>query len=141
MVAQALDLVAQGHQGQAEQDGEQQHLEDVAPGEGADDAVRDDVQDEVGRLHLVGLLGELGHQGGVRRLAAEVESRMQHVAHDQADDQGEGGDDLEVEQGLDADPADRLGALDVGDARDHGAEDDGGDDHLDQVDEAVAHGS
>src|SRR4051812_5832509 len=61
------------------------------------------------------------------------------IAHDQADDEREGGDDLEVDEGLEADAADFLGVLDMGDARDDGAKYDRRDDHLDQLDETVAH--
>ena len=56
----------------------------------------------------------------------------------EADDQREGGDDLEVEQRLGADAADLLHVADAGDAGDDGAEDDRGDHHLDQLDEAIA---
>ena len=54
------------------------------------------------------------------------------------DHQREGRNDLEIDQRLDADAADLLGVLDMRDARDHRAEDDRRDHHLDQLDEAVA---
>ena len=54
------------------------------------------------------------------------------------DDQRESGDDFEVEQRLAADAAELLQIAHRGDAVDDGAEDDRRDDHLDQLDEAVA---
>ena len=51
-IAHALAALAERHQREAEQDREQQHLQDVALGEGADDAVGDDVEDEIDRLLL-----------------------------------------------------------------------------------------
>jgi hypothetical protein len=65
-------------------------------------------------------------------------TRLDHVDHNQADDQRQGRDDFEVQQGIATGLADRLHALHPGDAADHGTEDDRGDDHLDQLDEAVA---
>ena len=65
---------------------------------------------------------------------------LDHVDHDQADDQGDGGNDLEVQQRIATGLADRLHALHASDAADDGAEDDRGDDHLDQFDEPVAQG-
>ncbi|MNC39186.1 hypothetical protein D3C75_878290 [compost metagenome] len=67
-------------------------------------------------------------------------ARLDHVDDDEADDQGDGGDDFKVQQRVAAGLADRLHALHAGDAADHGAEDDRGDDHLDQFDEAVTQG-
>ena len=70
--------------------------------------------------------------------AAETRAGPDHIADDKTDHQREGGDDLEIDQRLDADAADLLGILDMRDAGDHRAEDDRRDHHLDQLDEAVA---
>ena len=70
--------------------------------------------------------------------AAEARARTHQISDQQPDDQREGGDDLEIDQRLDADAADLLGILDMRDARYHRAEDDRRDHHLDQLDEAVA---
>jgi hypothetical protein len=56
---------------------------------------------------------------------------------DQTDDKGQGRHDLEVDQSLHADAADLLHVLHAGDAVDDGAEDDRGDQHLDQLDEQI----
>jgi hypothetical protein len=60
------------------------------------------------------------------------------VDDDQADDQRDGADDLEVQDRQAAGLADLLHVFHAGDADDDGAEDDRRDDHLDQLDEAVA---
>ena len=57
---------------------------------------------------------------------------------DQADDQRDGGDDLEVDEGLDRDAPDLAQIAHAGDAVRDRAEDDQPDHHLDQVDEDVA---
>ena len=70
--------------------------------------------------------------------AAETRAGPDHIADDKTDHQREGGDDLEIDQRLDADAADLLGILYMRDAGYHGAEDDRRDHHLDQLDEAFA---
>ncbi|GCC46520.1 hypothetical protein chiPu_0030416, partial [Chiloscyllium punctatum] len=84
------------------------------------------------------LLGIAGDRLRVRCGIAEARSGLHEIADQQSDHQREGRDDLEIDQRLDADAADLLGVLDMRDARDHGAEDDRRDHHLDQLDEAVA---
>ena len=83
--------------------------------------------------------GDGGERLGVELgdVGVEAYAGLDDVDHDQADGQGQGGDDLEVEQRLGADPPDFLHVIHPGDAGDHRAENDGGDDHLDQLDEAV----
>ena len=69
-------LRALAHDGQreSEQDGEQQHLQDVAFREGIDHRVRDDVHQEVGHALRFGLTGVLGHGFGIERGGIDVES-------------------------------------------------------------------
>ena len=136
-VAQLGALVAHRHQREAEEDGEQQHLQDVAPGEGADDRVGDDVDHEVDRLLRLCLLHVGRDRGGIG-LAGQPAADIDEVADDQADHEREGRDDLEIDQRLHADAADLARVLDVADAGDDGAEDDRCDHHPDQADEAVA---
>ncbi len=54
------------------------------------------------------------------------------------DDQRDRGHDLEIDQRLDADPADLLEIAGAGDAVHHDAEHDRRDDHRDQLEEGVA---
>jgi hypothetical protein len=60
------------------------------------------------------------------------------VADDHADDQGQRREGQEVQHGLARDAADLLQVAHGGDAGGHGQEDHRGDDHLDELDEAVA---
>ena len=133
-----MATLAERHDRKAEQDREQQHLEDFALREGADDGVGNDVQEEVDALLGLGLLGKAGDLGRVGHGAAKAVARLDDIADEEPDHQRKGRDDFEIDQRLDADAADLLGVLDMGDARHHGAEDDRRDHHLDQLDEAVA---
>ena len=133
-----MAALAEAHQRKAEQDREQQDLEDFALREGADHRIGNDVQEEVDRLLRFGLLGVAGDRLRVRHAAAEARAGPDQIADEQTDHQREGGDDLEIDQRLDADAADLLGILYMRDAGYHGAEDDRRDHHLDQLDEAVA---
>jgi hypothetical protein len=60
------------------------------------------------------------------------------VHHDQADDERHGTDDFEIQQRQAAGLADLLHVFHAGDADDDGTEDHRRDDHLDQLDEAIA---
>ena len=135
---QRVAALAEAHHRKAEQDREEQHLQDLAGRERADHGVGNDVQEEVDALLRLGLLGVAGHLGRVRCGAAEARARPHQITDNKSDQQRKGGDDLEIEQRLDADAPDLLGILDMSDAGDDGAEDDRRDHHLDQLDEAVA---
>ena len=63
---------------------------------------------------------------------------LEHVGDDQPDDEGQGGHDLEIEERLEADAADRPQVAHAADAGDDSGEDDRTDEHLDQLDEGVA---
>src|SRR5450830_1428579 len=131
------------HQRQAEQDRDEQHRQDLALGEGVEEGGGDHMQQETGDAFAVlGLADKVGDGRGVEGFHIDVETRagVQDMGGHEADRQGEGGDDLEVQQGLAADPPDLFYVVHAGDAGDHGAEDDRADDHLDQLDETVAQG-
>ena len=135
-------LRALAHDGQreSEQDGEQQHLQDVAFREGIDHRVRDDVHQEIGHALRFGLAGVIGHGFRIERGGIDVESAawLHHVPNDQADQQRDGGNHFKIEQRFAAHAAHLLHVLHPGDAGDHGAEDHQRDDHGDQADECVA---
>src|SRR5664279_5457829 len=65
-------------------------------------------------------------------------ARAHQISDQQPDDKRERGDDLEIDQRLDADAPDFPGILNMRYAGNHGAEDDRRNHHLDQLDEAVA---
>ena len=77
---------------------------------------------------------------GVERRGIDVHAGagLHDVDDREADDQRDRADDLEIEQRIAAGLADLLHVLHAGDADDDRAEDDRRDDHLDQLDEAVA---
>ena len=139
-VEQRLAALAERLQAEREQDGEEQHLQDLARRERADDRVGNDVHQELDRALLLGFRHEALDRPGVERLDVDVHvaAGLQGVHHDQADDQRNRGQHLEVDQRLEADASDLFHVLHAGDAMHDGAEDDRRDDHLDHLDEGVA---
>ena len=63
---------------------------------------------------------------------------MEQVGQQQTDHDGDGGDDFEVDDGLQADAPELLGVADAGNADDQGGDDDRDHDHLDQTDKDIA---
>ena len=124
----------------AEQHRDEQHLQDVAADEGAEDGRRDDVHQEAGDGRVMGLGHIARHRLGVQRLGVDVHAgaRLHDMADHHADHQGQRREHQEVQHGLACHAADLLQVAHGGDAGGHGQEDDGRDDHLHQLDEAVA---
>ena len=139
-VEDRLAALAEGVQRVAEEHREEQHLQHVALGEGIDDAGRDDVHQELRRrLHLAGRRVLVDGRGVERgRIDVHAGAGRPDIDDDQADDEGDRADHLEIEHGQAAGLADLLHVFHAGDADDDGAEDDRRDDHLDQLDESVA---
>ncbi len=129
-------------QAEAGQDRQQQDLQDIPVGEGADEGLGHDGQDVGHDAVGLGLGEEFGGRVGIERLGVDVETGagLQHLGHHQAQDQGERRDHLEIDQRLGADTAEGLQVSHVGDAGGHGAEDDRSDQRPDQGDEQVAQG-
>ena len=126
---------AQGGEGDAEEDGEDGYLEDLAFGDGFGDVFGEDVEEEVVPMGG-GYVGEdFGRTGGGGE--GEADSGFRDVDGGEADDEGEGGEDFEVDEALDAHAADGLHVAVSGDAGDEGGEDEGGDDGLDEAEEDV----
>ena len=127
-------------QGEAEQNGEQQHLQNIAAGESADDAAGDHVQQEGDHALLFRLLRIDSDRFGVQRRRIDVHARagLNHINHDQADNQRNGADHFKVEQRHRASAPDRLHAFHSGDAGHHGAENYRRDNHFDQFYKGVA---
>jgi hypothetical protein len=123
-----------------EQDGEEQHLQDVACRERVHDRRRDDVHQEVDGRQMRGARGVSGNALRIElcRVRMHARTRLHHVDEDEADDQRDRRDDLKVNQRPKADTANLLHVAHLGDADDHGAEDDGGDHHANQLHEGVA---
>ncbi len=134
--------LAHGREGEGGQHRDQKHRQDLRLGEGAHEGGRDDVQQSVGDALVLGLGGVAGGRVGVDGLRIDVHpgARAPQVHRRQGEGEGDGGDDLEIDDRLQRHPA---GAAHVVHARHpvhHGAEDHRGDDHPDQGDEGVAQG-
>ena len=99
------------------------------------------MQDEVDRPDLPGrvgialrLRGLLWCERDVWKARAGAPDAPDRKAHDQRQRR----DRLEIDEGLQPNPADAAGFLDMGDARDDRAEDERRDRHLDELDETPA---
>ncbi len=89
-------------------------------------------------LHFLGGLLVLGNVHGTQGAHVDAGAGLEQVGQQQADDDGDGGDDLEVDDGLQADAAKLLRVADAGDADHQRGNHDRHHDHLDQTDEDVA---
>ena len=72
------------------------------------------------------------------RVGVDADARLDDVDHHEPDDQRQRRNDLEIDERLDADPADGLQVANLRDAGHDDAEDDRRDHHSDELDEAVA---
>ena len=124
----------------AEEDGEEQHLEDVAPREGVGHVLGNDVEQEIDGAEGVAGRGVARDGAGVelRRVDVHPRARPHRLPDQQPEGEGEGGQHLEVDEPLETDAPHPLEVAHLGDARHHRREDDGRDQHLDELDEAVA---
>ena len=71
----------------------------------------------------------------LRNVGIEADTRFSNPAAEQAEDQCDCRNDFKVDQRFDADAAHCLHVVHGGDTAHHGAEDQGGDHHFDQLDE------
>lgn len=137
-VDEALLLIERG-KGDAGEDGEEEDLEDLAFGEGADEGVGDDVKEEVDGTEVLALGGVLcdGFDVECGRVDVHAAAGLNDVRDDQANAESERGDDFKVEKRFDSYAAELSEVAYAGDADDDGEEDDGSDHHPDELDEAV----
>ena len=117
----------------AEEDGEDGDLQDLAFGDALGEVLREDVDEEV-----VPVRGRRsGRPACVPGVNGEPDAGLADVDGEQADGQRERGDDLEVDERLDAHAADALEVAVAGDADDEHGEDERSDDALDEPQEDV----
>ena len=92
--------LAEPRYGDAGEDGDEQHLQQVALGEDVAVARRDDGQQVRRDAVVLGGRHVGGDGGGIERLGIDVEAGagLHHVGHDEADGERQGRDDLEVER-------------------------------------------
>ena len=118
----------------------QQHLQNFALGKCIDHRARYDVEQEVGGADHLARGGVGCNTLGVQRAGVNVhaDAWLHQVDDHQADDQRQAADDFKIKQRQTAGLADFLHVFHAGNADHHRAKDDGRNDHLDQLDEAVA---
>nr|GFD30059.1 hypothetical protein [Tanacetum cinerariifolium] len=126
---------------QAKKHRKQQHLQDVALGKRLDHIARHDVGEELNPIHLTRFFGEFG---GFLGLLAVVQHRLggglhAEVGYTDADGQGQRGYYLKVKQGFAPHAAHFFHAAHAGNADDHGQENNGRNQHLDEVDKRVGY--
>src|SRR6266852_2574208 len=127
----------------AENDREKQHLEHVVARQRVERSGRNDIHEEAAdaaALQIVRVVGKGTERLGVQRRGIDVHAvaRPEQVGEQQTDDQRDRGHDLEIDQRLDADPADFLEVAGARDAVHHDAEHDRSDDHRNQLQKGVA---
>ncbi len=89
-------------------------------------------------LHFGGGGLVLGDIHGAQGAHVDARARVEHVGQQQADHDGDGGDDLEVDDGLETDAPQLLGIADPGNTDHQRGNDNRDDDHLDQADKDIA---
>ena len=117
-------------------------MEDLPFGEGVHQSRRDDVEQEIGGGGHFARAGIGGEAFGIERRGIDVHAgaRLEQVDDGQSDQERQRADGLEIGQRQAAGFADLFHVLHAGDSGHHGAENHRGDDHFDQLDEAVAQG-
>ena len=131
-----LALLPDQPQAYREDDAEGDDLKHVAACHCLDHRLGDDVEkDLVPGLRLGGDLGLRTHR------QVDADAGLDDVDGHEADDEGDGGDDLEVDDRANTHPADDLHVAGAGDAGDERREDQRGDDHLDHPEEELAEGA
>ena len=124
----------------AEHEGKEQHLQNITLGKGIHYSVGNDIYQEVNRALRIRLCCVSRQRSGIQLGDIGIHARpwLNDADHQQTDRQSKSRDDFKIEQRLGADPTDLLHVLHSRDAGYHGTKDNRCDDHLDQLDEAVA---
>ena len=134
-------LGLQARQAEAEEHREEDDRQHFTAGHGGKDVRRNQVEDGFDKrmlmLHFGGGGGVLGDVHGAQGAHVDARARVEHVGQYQADHNGDGGDDLEVDDGLEADTPQLLGVADPGNADHQRGNDNRDNDHLDQADKDI----
>ena len=101
---------------ESKQHRKQQNLHDLAFGECAHHGVRDDVHQKLDGALLFALRDERLDRLRVGGRCIDAGTRLPQIDDDEADDQGQRGHDLEINECFDSDPADLLHVGHAGDA-------------------------
>src|SRR5258708_6019376 len=131
---------AKQRDGEAGKNGNEQDLENIAGGEGVNEGARGDGEQEGDDAGFFGAAGVNGSGFGIERGGIDVEAGagMKKNGDENADDEGDCGDDFKIKQSFDADAADFFEIGHGSNALNDDAENHGGDHHSNQGDEGVA---
>ncbi|MND75282.1 hypothetical protein D3C80_668940 [compost metagenome] len=135
------NLCLQARQAQAEQHREEDDRQHLATHQRCEDVRRNQVEDGLDERVFMLNLGRsgliLGNIDGTQGTHVDTGTRMEQVGQHQADHDRDGGDHLEVNDGLEADTAEFFRIANPGDTHDQRRNHDRDDDHLDQANEDV----
>ncbi|MGY4357661.1 hypothetical protein ACVW0J_004154 [Bradyrhizobium sp. i1.7.7] len=136
-------LAADERKANTEQDREEQHLEHVVARQRIEGGAGDHIHQEGAEAaagQLVRVVGIGVERLGVERRGIDVHAvaGTEEIGEQQTDHEGDRRHHLEIDQRLDADPADLLEVAGTGNAVHDDAEHDRGHDHRDQLQEGVA---
>ena len=139
-IGERLARLSHGAEREPGQHRDEQHLQNIALGEGADEGVGDDSEQ---KLHGGLPPRRLEIMRDARRIdVGEVDihagAGLEHIDGNEPDDERDGRQDLEIDQRLQRDAADAGHVRHAGDAVHHGAENDRRDEDADRLDECVA---
>src|SRR5262249_20787090 len=141
-IEHGLAMLARQHQSGREQNGNEQNLQHVALGEGGCKRCVNDVQQKIDEALVLGVRRINGPHTRIqyRRIDVHARAGTPDIDHDECYDERGGGENFEIDDGLDGDAAYLLHVVHRGHAVDDGAENDGGDDHPQKRDEDIAQG-
>ncbi len=131
----------QTRQAKAENHREEDDRQHLTTRHGGNDVRGDQVEDGLDERMLMLDFGGggfvLGDVHGAQGAHVDARARVKHIGQHQADENGDGGDDLEIENGLETDAPQLLRVADTGDADHQRGNDNRDHDHLDQADEDI----
>src|SRR5947199_1566596 len=106
----ALTQIAEVRNGEAGQNGDQQDLQEIAFGERTDERLGDDRQQVADHALFLGAANKAGDGIGIERRRVDIESpaRLQNFPDDEPNGERQRRYGFEIDEGLDADPADLL---------------------------------
>ena len=124
----------------AEEDCHEQHRQDLPTGEGTDESIGDDREQERHQVLLLDLADITADGGRIKgpRIHAHALTRPYNVGHHEADHQGERRHHQEITHRLGGGAAEARQRAHAGNARRDGQEDHRRDDEFDELDECVA---
>lgn len=129
-------------EGQARQNGQQQHLKNLTFGKRINEAIGDDVEKVINASQLLAHTGILANGLGVQGVRIDVHAAagLEQRRDTEADTERQRRDDFKVEECLDAYSTQLPTVADVGDADNDTQEDDGRNHHPNEFDEPIAKG-